>query len=155
MSSELEALQFGVKAIKQGKYQEAISFLEEFCECQVAQTSFRELIQAQMGLVKAYACVGQQEKAITLCYQLTENQNTQVQTWAKQALMSLSGESSFTAQAPANSKPSLTPEEAAELLKKANKALRFKKFAEAVQAYEEFIACSDKNSKDYEIEVGS
>lgn len=155
MSSELKALQSGLEALKQRQYQEAIGFLEKFCECQVNQASFKELIQAQMGLVKAYAVTGQREKAVKLCHQLAASQNTQVQAWAKQALISLSSES-VAAQAPTQDKvetckPSLTPSEAAELLKKANKALRFKRFAEAVQAYEEFIAGSDKSSKDYEV----
>lgn len=159
MSTELGALQSGLEALKQKEYQEAIRLLENFCKiCQVdSQASFKEFIQAQMGLIKAYSCIGDKQKAIQLCQKLANSKNPQVQEWSKKTLISLSTSHIEKAQEETLPKPSdrdtstpLTLEEAAELLKTANKALRFKKFAAAVQAYEEYCQRAEPNQKDYE-----
>lgn len=159
MSIELGALQSGLEALKQKEYQEAIRLLENFCKiCQVdSQASFKEFIQAQMGLIKAYSCIGDKQKAIQLCQKLANSKNSQVQEWSKKTLISLSTSHIEKTQEKILPNPSdrdtstpLTPEEAAELLKTANKALRFKKFALSVQAYEEYCQRAEPNQKDYE-----
>nr|WP_290227870.1 M48 family metalloprotease [Trichocoleus desertorum] len=89
MSSQSGALQAGIDALKQGRYSEAINLLETFCRNHSFSES-KELLQAQMWLVKAYPRVGQPEKAIALCQQLSLHENPQVHTWAKQTLQTLS-----------------------------------------------------------------
>jgi len=144
MSNQLEVLQSGLQAIKQGKYPEAINFLEKFCHiCEINSTTMlKEYLQAQMGLVKAYHSTGKHQEARRLCQQLAENKNSQVQAWAQQVLTSLPP-SSLIPQV------NLTPEQAAELLLVGQKAFKFRRYAEAILAFEEFLQKADVETKDY------
>ncbi len=120
-----------------------------------SQPEFKEYLQAQMGLVKAYQCNGQQEKAIALCQQLAASDNLQIQAWAQQALKSLPFEVFLTSQTPQPAvqaipdKQPLTPQQADELLKAGNKALKLGHYAEAVQALEDFCRGTDSSTKNY------
>ena len=152
MSTEFGAFQSGLEAVKQGRYSEAIHLLENFCQiCQVgSQTNCQEYLHAQMGLVKAYHCIGEHEQARVLCQQLAASKHPQVQAWALHLLPSLSasGKSSPPPQTQVQvtqdlaEKSPLTPDEAAELLTKGNKALKFKRYAEAVEVLHIELAVS-------------
>ncbi|GAB1544745.1 hypothetical protein NUACC21_74210 [Scytonema sp. NUACC21] len=156
----------GLEAIQKGRYSTAIQLLEKFCqECQVdPQANFKEYIQAQMGLVKAYHCTGEQQKAIALCQQLAASKHSQVRAWAQRILPSLSTPTESAESSPAETqlaetqttpeptvaeKVYLTPEQAAELLASGSKALKFKRFADAVNALEQYSQGVDAGTKDY------
>ncbi|MDJ0703209.1 MAG: M48 family metalloprotease [Leptolyngbyaceae cyanobacterium MO_188.B28] len=87
-----ESLKAGLEALKQGSYQEAVNILEVFCDR--TPPDLKDVLQAQMGLVKAYWKNGQQSKAKWLCQQMTQHSNPKVQTWAKQTLQKLSTDTS-------------------------------------------------------------
>ena len=150
MSPEFEVFQSGLETLKQQRYSEAIDLLEKFCHfCQTSsKTSSKEYLQAQMGLVKAYHSIAEHEKARLLCQQLAANENPQVQAWAQRTLKSLPAESPVAPQTDAK-KVLLTPEQSTELLSKGSKALKYKRYPEAVQALEEFCHGNDTTVKDY------
>ncbi|MBD2358694.1 M48 family metalloprotease [Tolypothrix sp. FACHB-123] len=77
------SLEAGLVALKQGNYQTAIAQLEPVASSQKNTTAG---LQAQVGLVMAYARMGQVSKAIALCQNLLDSPNTQVQEWAERAL---------------------------------------------------------------------
>jgi tetratricopeptide (TPR) repeat protein len=176
MSYQSELLQAGIDAIKQGRYSEAVQSLEAFCRNNINPRS-KDYFQAQMWLVKAYQENGESELAIALCRQLAASENPQVQVRAQRILQSLlaprvrqpqaSESSSFPRTQPTQAfseeqsqieqpaaqaipdKQPLTQEQAAELLKTGNKALKQGHYAEAVQALEEFCRETDPSAKDY------
>lgn len=76
-------LEAGLVALKQGNYQTAIAKLEPVAN---SQHQGNAGLQAQVGLVMAYARSGQVSKAIALCESLVNSHNPQVQEWAKRAL---------------------------------------------------------------------
>jgi Zn-dependent protease with chaperone function len=80
------SLEAGLAALKQGNYQTAIAQLEPVASSQGHGTAG---LQARVGLVMAYARMGELRKATALCQTLTETQNPQVQEWAKNALTHL------------------------------------------------------------------
>lgn len=75
----------GLSAIQQGDYQGAIATLEAVA----ATGNSNSVLQAQIGLVVAYAKSGNIPKAIALCETLTQSQNPQVQQWANRTLKQL------------------------------------------------------------------
>ncbi|MBD2559167.1 MULTISPECIES: M48 family metalloprotease [Nostoc] len=77
------SLEAGLVALKQGNYQTAIAQLEPIASSQSNATAS---LQAQVGLVMAYARIGEASKAITISQNLIESNNPQVQEWAKRAL---------------------------------------------------------------------
>jgi Zn-dependent protease with chaperone function len=77
------SLEAGLVALKQGNYQTAIAQLEPVASSQKHSTAG---LQAQVGLVMAYARMGQVSKAIALCQNLLDSPNLQVQEWAERAL---------------------------------------------------------------------
>ncbi|MBW4613179.1 MAG: M48 family metalloprotease [Desmonostoc vinosum HA7617-LM4] len=81
-------LQSGLDALKQGRYQEAIEILEQFCGNCVDRNS-PDYLSAQMWLMKAYQSTGDIEKATSLCQKLMVSENPQVRSWAEQARQSL------------------------------------------------------------------
>ncbi|MBW4643711.1 MAG: M48 family metalloprotease [Goleter apudmare HA4340-LM2] len=84
MPSHAESsLEAGLIALKQGNYQTAIAQLEPVAN---SQNHGNAGLQAQVGLVMAYARSGEVPKAIAMCENLVESHNTQVQEWAKRAL---------------------------------------------------------------------
>jgi Zn-dependent protease with chaperone function len=76
-------LEAGLVALKQGNYQAAIAQLEPIASSQKSGTAS---LQAQVGLVMAYARIGRLSKAIALCQNLLESSNPQVKEWAERAL---------------------------------------------------------------------
>jgi outer membrane protein assembly factor BamD (BamD/ComL family)/uncharacterized Tic20 family protein len=176
MPSSSELLQAGIEAVKQGRYSEAIRSLEDFCRSSTNPHS-KNYYQAQMWLVKAYQKNGQSQQAIALCRQLAASENPQVQVRAQQMLQSLSAPRVSQPQADASdvtpqSQPTpalgkaqaqteqptsdsipnqqfLTPEQATELLKTGNKALKQGRYSEAVQALEDYCRGVDATAKDY------
>ncbi|MCC5646698.1 M48 family metalloprotease [Nostoc sp. CHAB 5824] len=77
------SLEAGLVALKQGNYQTAIAQLEPVASSQSNGTAS---LQAQVGLVMAYARIGEASKAIAISQNLIESNNPQVQEWAKRAL---------------------------------------------------------------------
>ncbi|MEH2452982.1 M48 family metalloprotease [Nostoc sp.] len=77
------SLEAGLVALKQGNYQTAIAQLEPIASSQNHATAS---LQAQVGLVMAYARCGEVPKAIAISQNLIESNNPQVQEWATRAL---------------------------------------------------------------------
>ncbi|MBD0388237.1 MAG: M48 family metalloprotease [Nostoc sp. C3-bin3] len=77
------SLEAGLIALKQGNYQTAIAQLEPIASSQSNGTAS---LQAQVGLVMAYARSGEASKAIAISQNLIESNNPQVQEWATRAL---------------------------------------------------------------------
>ncbi|MBN3870043.1 zinc metalloprotease HtpX [Nostoc sp. JL33] len=77
------SLEAGLVALKQGNYQTAIAQLEPIAKSQSNATAS---LQAQVGLVMAYARSGEVPKAIAISQNLIESNNLQVQEWATRAL---------------------------------------------------------------------
>lgn len=82
------SLQAGLNALKEKRYRDAIQILKEFCQY-YSQSGSKEYIQAQMGLAKAYARTGQNEKALAIAQSLTKSEYQQVRSWASKTLESL------------------------------------------------------------------
>jgi Zn-dependent protease with chaperone function len=77
------SLEAGLVALKQGNYQTAIAQLEPIAS---SQSNATISLQAQVGLVMAYARTGEVTKAIAISQNLIESNNPQVQEWATRAL---------------------------------------------------------------------
>jgi Zn-dependent protease with chaperone function/tetratricopeptide (TPR) repeat protein len=101
-------LKDGQKALKMGRFSEAIKQLETLCGG-VAATN-KDLAQAQMSLVKAYQGNEQTDRAIALCRQLTISDKDYVQIWATQFLTKLAPDIVIPAAAPAQSSHAAAPE---------------------------------------------
>lgn len=102
------SLESGLEAAKQGRYQEAVQKLEQFCRnCTDSNSS--EFLTAQMWLMRSYQGIGQTEKALILSRRLMQSENSQVSTFAQQMhqqLISSSGsESEFNSQSRSQTKP--------------------------------------------------
>ncbi len=82
------SLQSGLDAFQQGRYQEAVELLEQFCRNCVDHNS-SDYLSAQMWLMKAYQGTGEIEKATSLCQKLVMSENPQIRNWAEQASQSL------------------------------------------------------------------
>jgi Zn-dependent protease with chaperone function/outer membrane protein assembly factor BamD (BamD/ComL family) len=80
-------LKDGQKALKMGRFSDAIEQLERLCSG--VETTHKDFAQAQMSLVKAYDGGEQKERAIELCRQLTASEKEYVQVWATQFLLKL------------------------------------------------------------------
>jgi hypothetical protein len=86
----LDLLETGIAALQQQQYQEAIGSLEAFChDCATQSQLGRDYLRAQMHLISTYEQQGQRDRALTLCQNLTQSANAQVQIWAEQKLKSL------------------------------------------------------------------
>jgi tetratricopeptide (TPR) repeat protein len=151
MPTHIEIFQSGLEALKQKRYAEAVSLLENFCQIgeTIPDNKFKEFFEAQAALVKAYNFTGQHQEARLRCQQLAKSDNAQVQAWAQRILKSLADESSVATPAD-SSRTLLTSEQAAELLATGNKALKFRRYDEAVKALEEFCQGTDTGVKNYE-----
>ena len=86
------SLQSGLDAAKQGRYQEAVQLLEQFCR-NCADYSSSEYLTAQMWLLRAYQGTGEIEKAIILCQKLMMSENLQARSWAEKMRPTLSNTS--------------------------------------------------------------
>ncbi len=91
------SLQSGLEAAKQGRYQEAIQRLEQFCR-NCTDTNSSEFLTAQMWLARSYQGAGQNEKALILCQRLMQSENSQVTSFAKQMHQQLIGSSGTTSE---------------------------------------------------------
>jgi Zn-dependent protease with chaperone function len=80
------SLEVGLKALKQGDYKTAISYLEPLA---LTEGDTGKGLQAQIGLVKAYARTDKLSRAIALCYSLRLSNNSQVKQWADKTLPQL------------------------------------------------------------------
>lgn len=147
-------LSTGLEALKQGRYQEAVELLSQFCQgC--ANPRSKEYVQAQMGLVKAYQGIGQIQRAITLCQQLASHSHPQVSSWANVALQQLA--TAKTTQTPpvrseASAASQPQPSENLVFLFHAGQAaLKQRKYAKAVQTLEAYCQhCQvDASSQEY------
>ena len=83
-----ELYQNGALALKQARYDDAITNLERFCKAVINRQS-KEFFQAQMWLIQAYHKDQKDLHAISLCEQLTKSDIPQVKQWAHQALSKL------------------------------------------------------------------
>ncbi|MEB3218220.1 MAG: zinc metalloprotease HtpX [Nostocales cyanobacterium 94392] len=75
------SLQSGLDAAKEGRYQEAISLLEEYCH-NCNEESSTKYCTAQMWLVRAYTAIGETEKALVLTQKLMQSEQEKVSEWA-------------------------------------------------------------------------
>ncbi|MBD2448716.1 DUF3137 domain-containing protein [Nostoc sp. FACHB-152] len=151
MLIDLELFQSGLEALKQERYSDAVSFLENFCQiCEtIPDKKCKEFFEAQAALVKAYNLTGQHHEARLRCQQLAESDNPQIQAWAQRILKSLPAESAVATPAD-SSRTLLTSEQASELLATGSKALKFRRYDDAVKALEEFCQGTDTAVKNYE-----
>lgn len=77
----------GNRALKQGKYAEAVEKLEAYCYG--TDPTVKDYEQAQSWLAKAYKSNNQIDKAIALCQILVKSQKPFIQIWAEQYLLAL------------------------------------------------------------------
>lgn len=82
------SLQAGLEALNEGRHRDAVQILKDFCQY-YTQAGSKDYLKAQMAMVKAYHRAGETEKAIAIAQALTNNENPQVSSWAKQALQTL------------------------------------------------------------------
>ena len=82
-SAQKLSLEAGLTALKQENYYAAITQLIPVANILDQSNS---CLQAQVGLVMAYAHTKEFDKAVAWCHNLITSDNPQVQTWAKRAL---------------------------------------------------------------------
>jgi Zn-dependent protease with chaperone function len=82
-SSQKLSLEAGLVALKQGNHYAAITHLVPVAN---SRNQSNTCLQAQVGLVMAYAHTGEISEAIAWCHNLMKSDNPQVQDWAKRAL---------------------------------------------------------------------
>ncbi|MGB6296855.1 MAG: zinc metalloprotease HtpX [Rivularia sp. (in: cyanobacteria)] len=82
------SLQAGFDAAKEGRYQEAIPILEQYCR-NCAEQSSAEYCTAQMWLVRGYKATGEIEKALILCQRLMQSEHQKVSDWASKMYQKL------------------------------------------------------------------
>ncbi|MEC4815640.1 MAG: zinc metalloprotease HtpX [Scytonema sp. PMC 1069.18] len=80
------SLENGLKVLKQGNFQRAIAILQAVA---TQEGNSNTGLQAQVGLVVAYARSGNIPQAISLCRSLTQSSNSQVNEWANSTLKQL------------------------------------------------------------------
>jgi Zn-dependent protease with chaperone function/tetratricopeptide (TPR) repeat protein len=80
-------LEAGNRALKQGKYVEAVEKLEAYCYG--TDGSAKDYEQVQSWLAKAYKNTNQTEKAIALCQKLVNSQKPFIKIWAEQYLQAI------------------------------------------------------------------
>ncbi|MEN9201949.1 MAG: zinc metalloprotease HtpX [Thermostichus sp. DG_1_6_bins_120] len=82
------AVQASKEALRQGRCQEAVQLLEDYL-ARSADLPDSETAEAKMNLVRAYHQLGLMQKAHTLCRELLQHPNPQVQGWAQKILARL------------------------------------------------------------------
>ena len=75
------SLQAGFDAAKEGRYQETIPILEEYCR-NCAEQGSAEYCTAQMWLVRGYKATGEIGKALIICQRLMLSEHQKVSDWA-------------------------------------------------------------------------
>ncbi|MBO3458100.1 M48 family metalloprotease, partial [Aetokthonos hydrillicola] len=81
-----ESLDVGLAALKQGDYQKALVILKAVA---TKEGNNPAGLQAEIGLVVAYARTSQLDEAIALCKILIQSHNSQVKEWAERSLEQL------------------------------------------------------------------
>lgn len=89
-------LEAGNRALKQGRYDEAVEKLEAYCYG--TDASAKDYEQAQTWLAKAYKNNNQVDRAIALCQQLRHSQKPFIKIWAEQYLQSIAPEAALEMQ---------------------------------------------------------
>jgi Zn-dependent protease with chaperone function len=150
-----DLLQSGIQAVKQQRYDDAIQALVACCQSAARQS--KAYFQAQMWLVRAYYDGGQPDRAIALCQQLSTDAPPQVQSWAQNLLPTLAaapppGADTTGAAAdntPTADLPRLSADAALDLFNQGNRALKTRRFAEAVEHLETYCRRADPQQKDF------
>ncbi len=93
-----ELLAAGNKALKYGRYREAVQALEAFCE--IADPITKTYAGAQKLLVKAYKGSKRLEDAAALCRELINHDQEIIQIWAQEYLRSLTPETPIKTSSP-------------------------------------------------------
>jgi Zn-dependent protease with chaperone function len=88
--ADLKSLKAGLAALKQGNVERAIALLESVTQTSPHSETF---LHAQMGLVVAYDKIGQTDRAIALCRELSQSHNPKIQQWATRTLDRLATDS--------------------------------------------------------------
>jgi Zn-dependent protease with chaperone function len=146
-------MQAGVEALNQGRFADAVQFFEAFWAQAVPHS--QAAVQAQMWLVRAYQENGQNQPAIALCQQMATSPQPQVQAWAQRTLPKLRSPQSSPAPSQAPTTPAMTTVEALSpatstaLLEEGNKALKMRRFQEAVATLEKYCQGTPPAAKDY------
>lgn len=86
-------LERGLRALHQREYETAIAYLEAALP---TTPDLNQRLKAQVSLVKAYAAVGQRDRALSLCQELQSSPNPKVAQWATQTLPGLQPSASAT-----------------------------------------------------------
>ncbi|OKH34440.1 hypothetical protein NIES2101_38930 [Calothrix sp. HK-06] len=153
MNNLLEA---GLNAIERGNFLEAIKLLQEYCqEYELnSQGSFREYIQAQASLIKAYTYANNKPQAIAHCKKLATSKHPQVREWAKKVLTSLSPqavipESNEVSTVNITQQSLYTSEEVVGWLKAIDKSISYGNNALVIDLLEPFCKSVELDSKEY------
>jgi|GEM_PF-428564 len=151
MSSAIDLLQEGIKAVRQGRYADAIAPLVAFSQ-QCPNPQSMDFLQAQRGLLKAYQATGQIDAARDLCQRLLAMDDSALKALANKALATLANAETAPSAPPAPVAPApaaQTPAqpERLDLLKQGIDAARRGDYAAAIaplQGYTE--SCTNQGS---------
>lgn len=152
MSSATDLLQEGIKAVRQGRYAEAIAPLIAFSqECTNPQSM--DFLQAQRGLLKAYQATGQIDAARDLCQRLLEIDDPALRALANKALAALASAETAPSPEPSAAAPSTPTEpspaktERLDLLKQGIDLARQGDYAAAIAPLQEYSeSCANQGS---------
>lgn len=149
-------LQAGLNAIERGNFLEAVTLLQEYCQEYELNSigSFREYIQAQASLIKAYTYANNKPQAIVHCKKLVTSEHIQVREWAKKVLTSLSPqavipESNEASKINTSQQSLYTSEEVVGWLKAIDKYVFYGNNALAIDLLEPFCKSVELDSKEY------
>ncbi|MEB3160037.1 MAG: M48 family metalloprotease [Synechocystis sp.] len=81
-------LDYGLKALQNQDYDQAIAALETVCRRAPDQRS-QQFLQAKMALVRAYRGLGKFDQSRELCESLVDHPNPEVQNWARTMMLML------------------------------------------------------------------
>lgn len=119
------SLKFGLKAVEEQRYGEAVELLTYFCENCYDYKS-QEYIQAKIGLARAYYGLGERQQVVYICQELIRSERLSVRQWAQQWLNSI------------QAVPKYTPEELQSILNTGRQALKDKNYPLAIKSLEEY-----------------
>lgn len=81
-------LEYGLKALQNQDYDEAIAALETVCR-RAPDRKSQQFLQAKMALVRAYRGLGKFDQSRELCESLVDHPNLEVQNWARTMMLIL------------------------------------------------------------------
>ncbi|WP_448560583.1 M48 family metalloprotease [Trichothermofontia sp.] len=155
MSSTTELLREGIKAVRQGRYADAIAPLLAFSQ-QCTNPQSMDFLQAQRGLLKAYQATGQIDAARDLCQQLLAIDDPALRALANKTLAALANPETASSAEAAASAPTTAPEpapptpeqpERLDLLKQGIDAVRRGDYAAAIVPLQKYSAnCTNQGS---------